>query len=661
VRGAADAGARGALRIALVVYRGNPYCGGQGVYVRHLASALRHLGHVVTVFSGQPYPELEAGIELVKIPSLDLYRDADPFRRPRLREIGRVVDVLEVATMLSGGFPEPRTFSIRVRDELRRRPGEFDIVHDDQSLGRGILDLKRDGLSVVASVHHPVSIDRALDLAAATTAVKRWALRRWYGFSAMQTSVARRLPVLVTVSQSAKRDIVTEMGIDPSRIAVVPVGVDTALWRPLPEIFRVPGRIMTTASADIPLKGLAVLLEALAKLRTERDDAHLVVIGKLKEESPVAALITRLGLDDAVEFVSGESDESLVRRYASSSVAVVPSLYEGFSLPAIEAMACAVPLVATDGGALPEVVGANNDSAVVVAAGDPHALFDALRRLLDDPPGAEALGARGRTRVTDRFTWDATAQATVQAYRCAVLTVDLDRLGVVAGTRLLDIGCGNGRHAFAAWKAGSGVVAVDASVAELGDVATMAGAMLVAGEVSAIDGGVLAGDALALPFADRSFDVIVASEIFEHILDDHAAMRECARVLRPDGVVALSVPRALPEAINWLLSWDYHHNPGGHIRIYRRRQLLARLSLAGLEQVHHEYRHGLHSPYWWLRCALGVNRPERRAVALYHRLLVWEIVRQPFVLRLAAKGLDPLIGKSLVVYLRHDASTPAGR
>jgi len=421
VRGTADAsGSRGVLRIALVVYRGNPYCGGQGVYVRHLASALRRLGHVVTVFSGQPYPELEAGIELVKIPSLDLYRDADPFRRPRLREIGRVVDVLEVATMLSGGFPEPRTFSIRVRDELRRRPGEFDIVHDDQSLGRGILDLQRDGRTVVASVHHPVSIDRALDLAAATTALKRWSLRRWYGFSAMQTSVARRLPVLVTVSQSAKLDIVTEMGIEPARIAVVPVGVETALWRPLPEIFRVPGRIMTTASADIPLKGLAVLLEALAKLRTERHDAHLVVIGKLKEESPVVALISRLGLGDAVEFVSGESDESLVRRYASSSVAVVPSLYEGFSLPAIEAMACAVPLVATDGGALPEVVGENNDSAVVVAAGDSYALFDALRRLLDDPLGARALGARGRTRVTDRFTWDATAQATVQAYRCAL-------------------------------------------------------------------------------------------------------------------------------------------------------------------------------------------------------------------------------------------------
>jgi glycosyltransferase involved in cell wall biosynthesis len=410
----------GALRIALVVYRGNPYCGGQGVYVRHLSAAIGRLGHSVTVFSGQPYPELEAGVELVKIPSLDLYREADPFRLPRLREIGRVVDALEVATMFTGGFPEPRTFSIRIREELRRRRGEFDVVHDDQSLGWAILDLERDGLAVVASVHHPVSIDRALDLAAAPTAQKRWSLRRWYGFSAMQSRVARRLPVLITVSQSAKADIVAEMGIDPSRIDVVPVGVDTSVWRPLPDIARAPGRIMTTASADIPLKGLAVLLEALAKLRTEREDAHLVVIGKLRDQSPIATLISHLGLEDAVEFAAGESDESLVARYASSSVAVVPSLYEGFSLPAIEAMACGVPLVATDGGALPEVVGATGESALIVPAGDPFALFDALRRLFDDPLSAAALGERGRARVTDRFTWDATARATVRAYRAAL-------------------------------------------------------------------------------------------------------------------------------------------------------------------------------------------------------------------------------------------------
>jgi ubiquinone/menaquinone biosynthesis C-methylase UbiE len=239
-----------------------------------------------------------------------------------------------------------------------------------------------------------------------------------------------------------------------------------------------------------------------------------------------------------------------------------------------------------------------------------------------------------------------------------VLTIDLERVGVGSGTRLLDLGCGTGRHAFAAWKAGGSVVALDASLEGLPDVLGMTAAMQEAGDLTVVDGGVIAANACALPFADGSFDVIVASEIFEHVIDDAAAMLECARVLRRDGVLALSVPRTFPEAVNWLLSRDYHNNPGGHVRIYRRRELLRRLGSAGLVDVHHEYRHGLHSPYWWLRCALGVNRPERRPVAAFHRLLVWEIVRQPAALRLVAKLLDPLIGKSLVVYLRHASGTP---
>jgi glycosyltransferase involved in cell wall biosynthesis len=417
--GGGDVGLR-PLRIALTVYRGNPFCGGQGVYVRHLSAALIRLGHRVTVFSGQPYPDLADDVELVRIPSLDLYREPNPFRKPRLREFGRAVDLLEVVTMLAGGFPEPRTFSIRVRDELRRRRGDFDVIHDDQSLGGALLDLAADGLAVVASVHHPVAIDRELELAAAASSLKRLSLRRWYGFSKMQDRVARALPVLLTVSQSAKRDIVREMGADPGRVAVVPVGVDTSVWRPIPEINRVPGRIMTTASADIPLKGLAVLLEALAKLRTEYDDAHLVVVGRLRAKSPIVDLIARLGLEDAVEFVTGESDEELVRRYASSAVAVVPSLYEGFSLPAIEAMACGVALVASDGGALPEVVGKSGLGAVVVPAGDPHELMRAIRSLLEDPARALAIGARARDRVAERFTWDETARGSVAAYRRAI-------------------------------------------------------------------------------------------------------------------------------------------------------------------------------------------------------------------------------------------------
>jgi glycosyltransferase involved in cell wall biosynthesis len=210
------------------------------------------------------------------------------------------------------------------------------------------------------------------------------------------------------------------MGVQANRLHVIPVGVDAAVWRPVAGTARVSGRIMTTASSDVPLKGLAVLLEAVAKIRVERPDAHLVVIGRLRKESPIAALIGELGLADAVTFVSGESDEELVARYASAAVAVVPSLYEGFSLPAIEAMACEVPLVVTDGGALPEVVGANGDAALMAAAGDIEALKSSIEQLLSSPMRAAELGRRGRRRVMERFTWDETARATVRAYAAAL-------------------------------------------------------------------------------------------------------------------------------------------------------------------------------------------------------------------------------------------------
>jgi SAM-dependent methyltransferase len=242
-----------------------------------------------------------------------------------------------------------------------------------------------------------------------------------------------------------------------------------------------------------------------------------------------------------------------------------------------------------------------------------------------------------------------------------VLTFDLARAEVGPGRRVLDVGCGTGRHSFASWKSGASVVAFDIAIDDLNDVAATGKAMVEAGEVESLEGGAVGGDAYHLPFCDQSFDVVVVSEVFEHLADDLAAMRECARVLRPDGVFVVTVPRTGPEAINWLLSKEYHSNVGGHIRIYRRRQLTARLGDAGFVEVTHEYRHGLHAPYWWLRCALGVNRPERRIVDSYHRLLVWEIMRNPRVLRVLGKVLDPVIGKSYVVYLRlnRDASVSA--
>lgn len=410
------------LRVGFLVYRGNPRSGGQGVYTRFLSRELARLGHSVTVMSGPPWPALdtEAGVRLEKVPSLDLYREPDPFRLPRASEVRTWPDALEVATMLSGGFPEPRTFSLRAAALLAGRRAELDILHDNQSFGTGLLRLARQGWPILGTCHHPVTVDRLLDLSEARGRWRELSVRRWYGFVAMQNRVARRLPRTVTVSSSSRRDIVEQMGLDAERVGVVPIGADYELFRPLPGLRRAPGRIMTTASADVALKGLVYLLEALAKLRTEVPQAHLVVVGEPRPSSPAADVLERLGLEGCVSFRPGVSDQELVRMYAEASVAVVPSLYEGFSLPAVEALACQVPLIATTGGALPEVVGADGEAALLVPPGDPGALAMALSRLIGpqaDPALAERLGAAGRRRVLSRYTWSACAAGTVDQYR----------------------------------------------------------------------------------------------------------------------------------------------------------------------------------------------------------------------------------------------------
>jgi glycosyltransferase involved in cell wall biosynthesis len=404
------------LRIAYFVYRGNPHCGGQGVYSRHLTRELAGLGHEVTMFASPPWPVADPPVTLERIPSLDLYRRENPFRVPWPHEFRSREDLEEFAIMSAAGYPEPYAFSRRVYTHLRDRRPEFDLVHDNQCLGRGLLGFVRDGWPFVHTLHHPITVDRDLDLAHATNPLRKFTLRRWYGFLGMQMEVARQLPRHLTVSENSKRDIVAQMGVRPETLHVVPVGVDQKQFRPLPHVARVPGRLMTTASADVPLKGLTYLIEALAKVRAEREDAHLVVIGRPRHKSAVPAQLARLGLEGAVEFVSGVSDERIVELYAEAELAVVPSLYEGFSLPAIEAMACGVPLVATTGGALPEVVGPDGESALTVAPGDAAALAQRIIDGLSDAELRNRLGERGRTRVLDRFTWRRTAEGTAEHY-----------------------------------------------------------------------------------------------------------------------------------------------------------------------------------------------------------------------------------------------------
>ncbi|MBV9447778.1 MAG: glycosyltransferase family 4 protein [Streptosporangiaceae bacterium] len=401
------------LRIALLSYRSKPHCGGQGVYVRHLSRELAALGHSVEVFSGQPYPELDDGPVLRELPSLDLYRDDDPFRTPRLDEYRDWTDVMETAMMWGGAFPEPLTFSIRALRTLAARRHDFDVVHDNQGLGYGMLGLRRLGLPLVTSIHHPISVDRRIDLGG-LSGLNKLSRRRWYGFVRMQARVARRVGPLITVSDSSKRDICRDFRVRPDNVHIIPLGVDTRIFHPR-EGHRVPGRIVAVASADSAIKGVSTLVRAVGKLVTERD-AHLMIVGKPAPDTE--RLAAQLSLSDRVTFTHGLDDAAYSALLASAEIAVVPSLYEGFSLPAVEHMASGTPLVASRTGALPEVTGAlpQKAGAVLVKPGDSEELAAVLRRLHDSPAMREALSSRALARVRERFAWSAVARATVEVY-----------------------------------------------------------------------------------------------------------------------------------------------------------------------------------------------------------------------------------------------------
>lgn len=401
------------MRIALLSYRSKPHCGGQGVYLRHLSRELLALGHSVEVFSGQPYPDLDPGVALTRVPSLDLYREPDPFRIPWPREFRDRIDVEEFATMCTAGFPEPKTFSLRVARLLRVRAGEFDIAHDNQTLGTGMLRIESLGLPLITTIHHPISFDRRIDIAAARNPWRKLTLARWYGFVRMQARVARQCRRILTPSHASLLDVARDFGVDPARMQTILLGVDDCFVPPT--VPRVPGRILAMASADAPVKGIATLLEAFAKLRTERE-LELLLVTKPQPGGRTERLIEELGIQDSVRFVSGVSDAELVEIMGSAELACVPSLYEGFSLPTAELMACQTPIVASRAGAIPEVVGPDGLCADLVTPGDVGELAGAVARLLDDPERRARMGQAGRQRVLELFSWKAVAVKVAAAY-----------------------------------------------------------------------------------------------------------------------------------------------------------------------------------------------------------------------------------------------------
>ena len=409
---ASSTDAESPLRIALLGYRSAPHSGGQGVYLNYLSRYLRRRGHSVTVISGPPYPHLDDDIDLVKLESLDLYANGLGSVEPR--HFFSRLERIEWFSKLTGGFAEPYTFGERVKKWFVGREHDFDIIHDNQTIADGVLALQTRGLPLVTTIHHPITRDYRVALASEPKWYMRLLIHRWHSFLRMQKRVAPQLKSVVTVSSASATDIATDFGVTPEAISVMHLGVDTEMFRPLPAITREPYRLMTTASADAPLKGLSHLLRALAVLRPEYPDIRLTLVGRPKPDGETQRLINSLGLADCIDCCKGISHEEMVEKYAQATVAVVPSMYEGFGLPAVEAMACGVPLVSTSGGALAAVVA---DAALVVSPGDGNALAQQIKRLFDDASLRDEYASRGLQRVEQHFCWERCAERMEAYYR----------------------------------------------------------------------------------------------------------------------------------------------------------------------------------------------------------------------------------------------------
>jgi glycosyltransferase involved in cell wall biosynthesis len=402
------------MKICLLGYRSNPYSGGQGIYIRHLGLALTEAGHTVEVISGPPYPELDPRIKLIKLPSLDLYASEDHIRAFKWRYLVSLTDLIEYVDTVFGGFPEPYTFGRRLVRYFNQHQPQYDIIHDNQSLCYGVLALQEKGYPVITTVHHPITRDLEIALADTTDWGMRLLIKRWHSFLTMQTKVIRQLHHLVTVSEAARRDIASAFGVDAQRIQVVHNGIDLNRFKPMPEITRASHRLMTTASADAPLKGVQYLLKALAEVAKVVPDITLCLLGKLKPGGETEALIDALNLRDRIEFHVDISDQEMVDLYARATIAIIPSVYEGFGFPAGEAMACGVPVISTRGGALPEVVG---NCGVLVEPKDSQGLASAILDLLNRPDELERLASIGRQRIEQQFQWSRAAAEFLTLYQ----------------------------------------------------------------------------------------------------------------------------------------------------------------------------------------------------------------------------------------------------
>jgi glycosyltransferase involved in cell wall biosynthesis len=395
------------LKIGLLSYRSHPYSGGQGIYIKHLSKALSDLGHEVSVLSGPPYPELNDSVQLIKIPSLGMFETEDRMKLFSLKLLFRPLDLYEWITVMTGGFPEPYTYGKRVYKYLKNNRKDFDIILDNQSLCDSLLKIQNI-LPLAVTIHHPITKDHKLEMQNASNWKERLSSMRWHNFLPMQKRVAPKLNKIICVSAPSKEDIVKEFLVEDNKIEVILNGIDINRFVPSLSNLVKANRIITTASADIPLKGLKYLIQALPEILKSFPKTTLTVIGKAPSNSEVSRLISNLDLKEIISFKSGISENEIVDLYHTSEVAVIPSLYEGFGFGAGEAMACGVPLISTHSGGLKEVVG---DCAMKISPSSADEIEKAVINLFNNQEKRKELSAKGRQRMETKFDWKIAASS----------------------------------------------------------------------------------------------------------------------------------------------------------------------------------------------------------------------------------------------------------
>ena len=391
------------LNIAILSYRSAKFGGGQGVYIKDISFALSLMGHNVDIISGPPYPDLHDGVKLIKLPGLDLFETfsfKDRFKKFKKKKCKNFDDYYEFFIALAGGFPEPRTFGNRADNYLKNN-NNYDVIIDNQSISYGLIEIQK-RFPLIEIIHHPITFDFKFELAASKKIKYKISRYLWYSFLKMQKQVAPKLQNIITVSQSSKKGIIEEFNCKKNNISVINNGLDTEEFSPIEESVRDLNRLITTASADVPLKGLDYSLKALKILKKDNPNIHLIVIGSPKKGGHTERLIKELNIKDNVFFKKHISKEEIRKLYSTSSVAIVSSLYEGFGYPVIEAMSCEVPLIATNVSSIPELVG---KYAILIDPKDENLLSQKIKNVLSNYDEHKKTAIQGRQHIIKTFNW----------------------------------------------------------------------------------------------------------------------------------------------------------------------------------------------------------------------------------------------------------------